>query len=266
MRAVEGLVRRERGGTTAGRVDVVPDHVDEPVAGIEALRRPRAPGVQARDRVPDHRQPRRRVHGQLATDRTQAKPPQLRVHVPAVQDQIRAPERVSVGPRAVRGPSRGAIRARGRVETLRVVHLRQDAHVDRAAESCDRLVESDQIGVASPGCDLRRRDRLRARAAVVGADVEHRSRLQPGQEPSERRAPGAALAPAEEELANLRLLPRLPLEALGRPRDSEQRRVAHAATGERARCRGQREQEREERERRPHRLSIGRKSDRVQNV
>ena len=266
MGTVERLVRGVRGDAATAREDVVADHVDERIAGIELLRRPAALGVEARDRVPDHRQPRRRIHGQLpAADGTQPEAPQLRVDLTAVEDQVRAAKRLLVRRRTVRGSLRAAVRPRRRVEVLRVVHLRHDADVDRAVERGDCLVERDQVGISPARGDLRGRDRLAAGATLVGADVDHRHRLQTGEELREGRAPGAPLAPAEEDLTHLRDLPGLALEAVRLAGDPEQRPVGHARTRRRhARC-GEGEQEHEERER-PHRLSIRRKSDGVQNV
>ena len=265
MGAVQRLVGGVGGDAAPAREDVVADHVDEGVTRIELLRRPRALGVEARDRVPDHRQRRRRIHGQLPADGFEAEAAQLRVDLTAVEDQVRAPKRLLVGSCAVRRAFRGAVRLRRRVEVLRIVHLRHHPDVDRPAEGRDRLVQRDQVRIASPGGDLRRCDRLGARPALVGAEVDHRNRLQLGEEVGEGRAPRAALPPAEEDLADLRLLPGLTLEAIRPAGDPEQRLVDRATAGERACCGGEGEQEHKERGR-PHPLSIRRKSDRVQNV
>jgi hypothetical protein len=67
-------------------------------------------------------------------------------------------------------------------------------------------------------------------------------------------------------VAHLGVLARLALEALGLASDPEQRLVVDVAP---ALCSGhsgdQREHQHEERERRPHRFSIGRKTDAVQD-
>ena len=130
------------------------------IAGVERLCRARAAGVEAGDRIPDHRQRRRGVDGKLAADRRLAEAAQLRVDVTAVEDQVRAPERLPVRRRRMRWSLRAAVAPRRRVETPRVVHLGHHPHVDPAAVSGDRLVERDEIRVAEASRDPGRRDRL----------------------------------------------------------------------------------------------------------
>ena len=267
MGAVERLVRGLRGDARPAREHVVPDHVDIGVTGIEGLRGPRAVGVEARDRVPDHGQRRRRVDGQLAADRPLPEPAEDRVDIAAVEDQVRAPERLLVCGRRVRRPLRGAVQPRRRIEVPRVVHLRHHPHEDLAAVRGDRLVERDEIRIAAARRDPGRGDRLDAAAAPVGADVDHRDRLQAGEELGERRPPAAALPPAEEDVPHLGVLARLTLEPIGLSGDPEQRLVDGVRP---ALCRGcaagEGEHQHEKRERRPHRFSIGRNTDAVYQV
>ncbi len=225
MGAVERLVRGVRRDARMAREHVVPDHVHVGVTGVERLRRPAAAGVEAGDGVPDHGQRRRGVDGQLAVDRRLAEPAQLRVDLTAVEDQVGAPERLPVRSRRMRRPLRAAVEPRRRVEVPRVVHLGHHPYVELTAVGGDRLVERHQIRVAAAGRDPGRRHHLGAGAATVGADVDHRDRLQPGEELGEGRSPGAALPPAEKELSHLGVLARLALEAIGLARDPQERLV-----------------------------------------
>ena len=264
MGAVERLVRGVRGDARTAREHVVPDHVHVRVAGVERLRRPAL------------RASRPAIGFQITVNAGAAltasspstggwpMPAQLRVDLTAVKDQVRAPERLPVRRRRMRRPLRAAVAPRRRVEIPRVVHLGHHPHVDLTAVGGDRLVERDEIRVAAAGRDPGRRHHLGAGAATVGADVDHRDRLQPGEELGERRSPAAALPPAEEELPHLRVLAGLALEAIGLARDPQERLVdgfAPASSGGHAD--GESKQEHEERERRPHELSIGRKKDGV---
>ena len=265
MGAVERLVRSMRSDAGSGQKHVVPDHVDVGVTGVERLRRPRAAGFETRDRVPDHRQSRCGIDRQLPADRRQPEPAQLRIDLTPVEDQVRAPERLLVRRRRMRGASRGAVESRRRVEVPRVVHLRHHPHVHRSAVGGDRLVQRDQIAIAAAGCDPSRCDRLGSGSALVGADVDHRDRLQTREELRERRPPGAALPPAEEDVPHLRVLAGLALEAVGLARDPEQRLVVDVARAPRSGCSGgEHEHQQEKRGRRPHELSIGRNTDDVQ--
>jgi hypothetical protein len=115
----------------------------------------------------------------------------------------------------------------------------------------DRLVERDQVPVASALRDPLRRDHLSPRATRVGAEVDHRDRLQARKELPQRRAPHLPLAPAEEDVADLRVLPGVGLEAVRVPRDPEQRTVRARPAGRVGDTGGEGERREQQREQAP---------------
>ena len=223
-------------GLAADVVEIVTDDVDVLVARVVRLRA--VPGDVRRAvalRVPDHLHQRCRVDREVAArERRQAEPPELCVHDdrrPAVDDQVDPRERfLEVGRRVSRLGAPGLCERAVRVPVA--VHLAERANVHLLRPRRDRGVHRDEICVALARRDLRGRDRLPAERAR--AEAEHRNLAHRREQALEPRSPRCALSPADDRVADLRVLPRQRLEPVA---------VAEDAEG-RARARGGNEHER----------------------
>jgi hypothetical protein len=114
--------------------------------------------------------------------------------------------------RRVRGSAPASARREGAVGVLGVVHLGQRPHERRLPGLGDRERQPDQVRVA-----LAERDRTGGQrpAPPFGMQRDVRPVTEARKEEAVRRAPRAALVPAEEHEPGLRLLPGEAVEACG---------------------------------------------------
>ena len=198
-------------GLAADVVEVVRDHVHVAVPGVVRLRAvAREIRAAVALRVPDHAQHRRRVHVVVVRHGREAEGPQACVQLDgraAVQEQVDTREGLAEGGRRVCCALEAPALRVGAVAIPVPVHLRKRPDEDRPGPLGDRLVQRAEVVVTAPTGDGQRRDRLvRVRPAARGREGHQRHRPVARELHRQARAPARALSPAEDHVANLRVL------------------------------------------------------------